>query len=451
MAEYLLGDTDASGAAAASGTDASGADASGTAVSAVADAQHGQDARTTVERGKKLFEIHGCLACHTHDDFPKGLSTQGPDLSNLGSKYTTKAGREWLAGWIRDPIHYSPRTLMPNALLEPTQAADIAAYLSASTKDQPPAGPADVVEADLDELALMHLSKSFPAKQAEEYLKDGIPESLSERLQGDARILLGEMTDQKKLRYVGCRTIRKRGCYGCHDIPGFEDAKPIAPALTDWGRKQESLLAFEHVGRFVEEAAKPQAADSRHGFFMEALQGHRREGFLWQKLRGPRCFDYKKAQNLSYNEWLTMGRFGFTDEQIEAISTFVLGLVAEPPPRKFVYQPDTVHKALIDGRKVLDKYACAECHTIDMERWTFEFDPDEFDAPPPMEDYDFLRPYISPEELAASMRTDQRGLAHAEVTGMPLLDADGRSDRPGPVPRQQHRATRRGDRFVVKL
>ncbi len=412
---------------------------SGTAVPAVAETTK----QPSVERGKKLFEIHGCLACHTHGDFLKGLSTQGPNLSNLGSKYTTKAGREWLAGWIRDPVHYSPRTLMPNVLLEPTPTADIAAYLSASTKDQPPAGPADVVEADLDELALMHLSKLFPTKQAETYLKDEIPKSLSERLQGDARILLGEMTVEKKLRYVGCRTIRKRGCYGCHDIPGFEDAKPIAPALTDWGRKQESLLAFEQVGRFVEEvckdskaprlrrgatkpqAAKPQAADSRHGFFMEALQGQRREGFLWQKLRGPRSFDYKKAQNRSYNEWLTMGRFGFTDEQIEAVSTFVLGLVADPSPRKFVYHPDVRRHAIVEGRKVLDKYACAECHTLDMERWTFEFDPNEFEAPPQMEGYDFLRPYISPERLAASMRTDQRGLARVEVVGMPLLDADG--------------------------
>ena len=57
----------------------------------------------------------------------------------------------------------------------------------------PPANPAGVVDADLDELALMHLSKSFPAKQAETYLKDGIPKSTAERIKGDARILLGNV------------------------------------------------------------------------------------------------------------------------------------------------------------------------------------------------------------------------------------------------------------------
>ena len=30
------------------------------------------------------------------------------------------------------------------------------------------------------------------------------------------------------------------------DIPGFEDAAPIGPELSDFGRKEESLLAFEN-------------------------------------------------------------------------------------------------------------------------------------------------------------------------------------------------------------
>lgn len=415
----------------------------------------------SAERGKRLFEIHGCLACHRHADFPKGQAVQGADLTNVGSKFTTEAGARWLASWIRDPIHHSPRTLMPSPLLEPIPpaavdaesgaadetpeakmtdpAGDVAAYLL-SCQGWQPAEPPKFTDADLDELVLSHLKRVFPGGLAEKYAKDGIPQSVADRVQGDAAELLGGITRQKKLRYVGRRTIRKRGCYGCHDVAGCEAALPIGPALTDWGRKQESLLAFEQINRFIK-AAVPAAAeqssaarlaaagtaapDPDHGFYTQALLAHRREGFIWQKLRAPRSFDFKKAQNKDYNQWLTMGRFAFTDQEREAIITFVLGLVAEPPAEKYVYRPDVRRQAIVEGRKVLDKYACAECHTLKMQRWTFEFDPDEFEGPPATEGYDFLEPRFSRQQIAASLWTENRGLGSAEVAGMPQVDARG--------------------------
>jgi cytochrome c2 len=65
-----------------------------------------------------------------------------------------------------------------------------------------------------------------------------------------------------------------------------------------------------------------------------------------------------------------MGRFNLTDRQREAIMTFVLGLVAEPPGDKYVCRAEGRRGAIAEGRKVLDKYACAECHTLELERWT---------------------------------------------------------------------------------
>jgi len=400
-----------------------------------------------VERGKRVFQIQGCLACHRHTDFPKGQGTQGPDLSNLATKYTGESARRWLVGWVRDPSHYSPRTLMPNSLLAPVllagdarsvtdPAADVAAYLLASPSDYRPRATPALVERDLDELALMHLGKQFPLKQAAEYLRNGIPQSMTDRASGDAAMLLGEMSVEKKLRYVGSRTIRKRGCYGCHDVPGFEQAQPIGPELSAWGRKQESLLAFEQIDQYLDKTAAEKAADGDpdgdpdddpdRDFFTAALRGHRREGFIWHKLRRPRSFDYVKVHNKPYNQRLTMGRFDLNQQQIEAIATFVLGLLAEPPAEKYVYQGDVRRRAIAEGRKLLDKYACAACHVLEMERWQFEFDPDEFFGPPATEEYDFVKPLVTPRQTAASLQTDLRGLGHAEVTGMPRGDATGR-------------------------
>ena len=61
---------------------------------------------------------------------------------------------------------------------------------------------------------------------------------------GDEIELVGEeLTREMKLAYVGRRTVSRYGCYGCHDIPGFETARPIGTKLEDWGRKDRTKLA----------------------------------------------------------------------------------------------------------------------------------------------------------------------------------------------------------------
>ena len=389
----------------------------------------------SAKRGERLFRLHGCLACHRHADHPERISTQGPDLSRIGAKLNTPAGRAWLASWLRDPAHHSPRTLMPNPLLTPEPlragsapeaakqrtgsttkprmtdpAADIAAYLAGSTSDWKPKPLAPLVDADLDALATLYLSKTVSG-------------------------LVAPIDQKKKLLDVGRRTIARRGCFGCHEIPGFENAQPIGPALSDWGRKQGSLLAFEQVDRFLEQPPSPQPSPTGRGdaeseadreFYLEAIRTKRREGFIWQKLRAPRSFDYAATANKSYNEHLLMGRFSFTAAEREAIITFVLGLVAEPPKDKYLPRPDPRRRAIVEGRKVLDTYACAQCHTLETERWTIEWDPAKAPEPPPAAaDYPFLKPHVTPAQLAASQKTDGRGLCRAELVGMPQTSAVG--------------------------
>jgi len=226
---------------------------------------------------------------------------------------------------------------------------------------------------------------------------------------------------------LGKATIRKRGCYGCHDIPGFERAQPIGPPLTDWGRKPVSLLAFEQVSRFVEKTSVGSNVDHSPTatFFRDALLAHRREGFLWQKLSAPRSFDYRKEK--PFDQQLLMGRFALTAAEREAIVTFVLGLVAPPTSARYLPQPGPRQRALIEGRKLIDHYGCAECHTLEMERWTLRYDPQEKRAPPPASDeFAFLAPRVPTGALAASHTADRRGLAQVQVTGMPRVDAQGR-------------------------
>ncbi|MFM9196661.1 MAG: c-type cytochrome, partial [Planctomycetia bacterium] len=222
-----------------------------------------------IERGKTVFQVRGCLACHQHADFPEATSTHGPNLSRIGAKVASNPrGAAWLYSWLREPARYHPRTLMPNVLLEPVTlpdgkvsdpASDATAYLLRSTEDWkatevPAAGSLTGDERKaLEDLALMYLKDRFPTARAEEVLANGLGQDQS-AIQGDERMLLGMASadrDATLLHYVGKKTIAKLACAACHDIPGFEDAKAAGAALADWGRKDPSKIAFEQVSHFV--------------------------------------------------------------------------------------------------------------------------------------------------------------------------------------------------------
>jgi mono/diheme cytochrome c family protein len=414
----------------------------------------------SAERGKKVFQIRGCLACHTHDDFPDAKSTQGPNLSRIGNKLTTPEGAKWLYSWVREPMHYHGRTVMPNLFLDPIKdadgkltdpAADVTAFLLGSKQEWQPKAPPPLDEAALDELARQYMQASFTNSKTTEYLKSGIPEKLRSQLKVDEQLLVQtpNMTAEENLRhkvlYVGRRTIGRLGCVGCHDIPGFEDSKPIGTGLADWGRKEPSKLAFEQVVQYIaqqnfvhgeghvqdiEEALDPHHMPDDQGFFTEKVINHEREGFIWQKLREPRSYDYRMTENKDYIDRLRMPKFNLNDAQREAVITFVLGLVAEPPAAQYVYSPQPRRKAIVEGEKLINKFNCNGCHTFAMETWDFTYDPKTFQDPPAFEGYPFEAPHFSPAELAASKKVDRRGWGHATVTGMVNPTVGGEDEEP---------------------
>ncbi len=423
-----------------------------------------------IERGRLAFETRGCLACHAHAEFPAGKATQGPELSNLADKFSlpdTPDARRWLYSWLRSPMNYHPRTKMPDLDLRPVEqedgtvsepAADIAAYLLQSSSGwQPAPGTTEALTPDaaaLDDLVLEHLKTKIYVDDARQALQNGeIPERLANRLEGAEAILTGPLDRQKKLLYVGHKTISKYGCFGCHDIPGFEDAKPIGTGLADWGRKDPSRLAFEHIAEYVghghghaEGEHQSMTGDEQHGaetadphedshgefdetFYTDRLLENDRVGFIWQKLKEPRSYDFRKARNRdSYNDRLRMPLFGLSPQQRESVITFVLGLVAEPPAYEFVYHPDEHKQALIAGRRVLEKYNCTGCHMVEPEKWTIEFPSGEFgvQASNPESTYPFMRTQFPSDQVEASQQVNpMNGMVRATLHGMPTLTREG--------------------------
>lgn len=462
-----------------------------------------------IARGKKQFEVRGCLACHSHGDFPTmekyrkpGEIVQGPDLSGIGSKFDptrNPKGREWLYSWIKEPTKYHVRTVMPNLYLDPVKDAegkmsdpveDIVAYLmSSEAEGWSPVAEGKITDTSLtaenkkalDEHVFDYLMDAFYKDRAEDYLKNGIPAEIENELKGAEKELIvrdgAKLTDKDKLRYVGMKTISKYGCYGCHDIPGFEDAKPIGTGLADWGRKDPSKLAFEHITHYLEHHGhnhKPEVKDEtpaatvattntgmkadeaqsgdahaghEHGnghahhapssagpdgdqadeeFYLHQLEAKNRIGFIHQKLKEPRSYDFEKTINKKYNERLRMPLFPISVEEREAVITFVLGLVADPPREKYIYTPDPRKAALIAGQQVLEKYNCGGCHILEAQTWNIAYAAGDYGPQTESKMYPFLRAHFGSKELEAQAKPDSRNLLTSKIKGLPpMAKADG--------------------------
>ncbi len=381
--------------------------------------------KPNAKRGQELFTQRGCMACHSHGKVEGGKADFGPDLSKIsqkikplksGQKLTQSEGFRWLYTWVREPERHHKRTKMPNLFLEAFDlkgetidpAADIAAFLMEGSKGD--YKKIKVENEALDKLVVLFLrgSKLLRDEEIEGLLtsKNHAFPVPKERIKGDEVELLSDSKSMSeaewhrmKLNYVGRRTISRYGCYGCHDIPGFETARPVGTTLQDWGRKETSKLAFEHIAEFLHHHGEPDGSstaervhaiekeagsglppgengekDLSAAYFYESILHHGREGFVWQKLRAPRSYDYEKIETKRYDERLRMPKFPLTEEEAEEVATFILGLVAEPPASEYIYQPDKRSQAIIDGERLLRKYNCTGCHMTELPEIRFAAD-----------------------------------------------------------------------------
>jgi hypothetical protein len=228
-------------------------------------------------------------------------------------------------------------------------------------------------------------------------------------LDADERELQGPLNDDKLKWYVGKKAVSRLGCFGCHNIPGFEFAKPIGTPLNDWGKKDAERLAFEDSAAFVHEHfnfenvlrrddPKQWVFDGKkppfERYFYDALHHHQRDGFLHLKLQEPRSFDFHRER--TWDDRLRMPQFKFahstkrndeSDEAFnlratreeaearEAVMTFVLGLLAEPVPLSYLNNPSPDRLAEVLGRQVLDKYNCGGCHQVRAGIYEFNKSP----------------------------------------------------------------------------
>ncbi|MFT7538951.1 MAG: cbb3-type cytochrome oxidase cytochrome c subunit, partial [Lysobacterales bacterium] len=184
------------------------------------------------KNGEELVASLGCMACHNTEVLPESHETttdslrsqHGPSLTDLG----TKTSKEWIYNWLKDPARYHAETRMPSLRLSDQEAADVAGYLvedkhKTFVMKSIPGFDEDI----LNDIALGFMVKQQPKKQADRKL--------------------AKMTLDEKMYFSGEKLISQYGCYSCHNISGFENAKPIGVALNEEGSKSLHKFDFGYV------------------------------------------------------------------------------------------------------------------------------------------------------------------------------------------------------------
>jgi len=282
--------------------------------------------RGDLERGRDNFESVGCLACHRVGDDMRGIDglamasprAHGPNLAGTGSKLD--AG--WLFAWIQNPSDYWHDTRMPRLRLTSREAADITAYLMSLENEEFLAGERAQPDAAVrDQIVREYLLEKNTVKDT------------------DAK--LAAMGDEEKQLYLGERTIARYGCYGCHDVPGFEDATPIGTELSEEGSKLVERLDF--------------------GFEHETIP-HTLPAWLHRKLKEPRVFDRDREKQPK--DLLKMGKFNFSDEEAFALVTAIMSFTKEKVPAAARKILDAEEQHVQAGQRLVRDKNCEGCHKL---------------------------------------------------------------------------------------
>jgi len=137
----------------------------------------------------------------------------------------------------------------------------------------------------------------------------------------------------------GLRLFNQYNCAGCHDLGDDKVSENLGPELTSVGSKSTYELDFG-------EADIPRT----------------RFDFIYNKLKDPRRF----------RPSLRMPQFGFTEEQLRAITTALLAQRADDLPASYVVPARTATRFRPQGKvgAVFQTYSCLTCHTIDGDGGT---------------------------------------------------------------------------------
>ena len=237
-------------------------------------------AESVIKAGEETVKTVGCLSCHAVE----GLGSDfAPALDSVGTKVTPN----YLRQWIRDPKSYDPDTSMPSLRLSTREVDNVVAYLM--SLQQPTANVAT----------------------------DSI---------GEVDVAEGEAL------------VRTYGCFGCHEIPGFENESKVGADLGEFGAKTPEEFDF--------------------GDTLETDVAHSWTGWTIGKVTDPRRYQTRRIVS-------RMPVFQINDEDAKALAVLLKSFQPEKYPLSYIHNRSEKLNRIDAGRRLVKKYNCTGCHEIE--------------------------------------------------------------------------------------
>ncbi len=285
------------------------------------------------DRGKESFEKRGCLGCHSVGE---GDSLMGGTFAANLSRVGEKANYDYLVRWVHNPRQRS----QPYC---PVHQRDISAADYASVglpfefdleNNQCPLG---------DHVLQVQNQVVMPSLRLSDQESRDVATYLMTLSRSESSYPAAPFMEDANLVEQGRFLVRHYGCAGCHEIAGLENEGKVGTDLTVEGSKPIERLDFALL---------------THDAKAEGWYDHK--GFFERKLRDPSTYDQGKIKEPL--EKLRMPNFHLTEEEIDQLTTFLLGSVETIIPEEFQYNPPDERRFIQEGWWLVKKYNCVGCH-----------------------------------------------------------------------------------------
>jgi cytochrome c551/c552 len=297
--------------------------------------------------GKELFEARGCEACHS---IGEGANLVGGDFAANLSRVGEKDNYDYLVRWILNPrVRTRPYSPYEKKDLGPE---DYAKHGLPFVFDQDHSRSPN----DGHELVVQQMTVMPSLRLTVEEARD-IASFLLTQKHPDATYESAGFMDDPKLKAQGKVLIQHYGCAGCHEISGMEDEGRIGTELTNEGSKPIERLDFALYTEDAKLGVLPDGKKSPRGAWYDL------KGFFENKLTDPAAFDHGKYKPDPMDR-LRMPKPNVTKEDIDALTTFLLGSTDPSLPQEYMYKPADQRAAIQKGWWIVTKYNCIGCHQI---------------------------------------------------------------------------------------
>jgi cytochrome c551/c552 len=305
--------------------------------------------------GKELFKTLGCLGCHSINGPAIDMGNQviGGDFAANLSRVGEKANYDYIVRWVHNPRQrlapYSPtlkRDLIP---------ADY------KKKNLPFVFDDDHSKSPVDgrELLIQNMTVMPDFRLSDQDTRDVATFLMSLKRPG-VDYQNASFLDDLSLKADGEKLVRRYGCAGCHEIKGMEDEQRIGTELTLEGSKPIERLDFALLQQPAMQGKDPMTGEDIRRPGRKEWYDHK--GFFENKLRSPGIYDRGKVK--APEERLRMPNIFLPDNDVTAITTFLLGSVETNLPESIRYNPNGQKKSVQDGWWVVQKYNCMGCHNV---------------------------------------------------------------------------------------